>query len=178
MEDLNNRVAIGEMYKTIRISDIGVFQKTIVESNSVIDKINSNYNNYYPINYDLEARITEIENILNKPLTNTLNKSLGNKLNDFLMKSYSTQGFSVRLLNCLKSAQDRYPKYLAKKLEVIGDIFLFDKSEILKFRNFGKITMKEIQKWIENINKEYNSNLKLGMTQEEIKRAILNPINK
>ena len=75
---------------------------------------------------------------------------------------------SVRALNCLKAAD----------VETLGDLVTYNKADLLKFRNFGKITMKEIQKWIENINKEYNSNLKLGMTREEIERAILNPINK
>lgn len=54
---------------------------------------------------------------------------------------------SVRALNCLKSAE----------IETLGDLVSFAKSDLMKFRNFGKKSLVELEELVEN------KGLKFGM---------------
>jgi DNA-directed RNA polymerase subunit alpha len=49
---------------------------------------------------------------------------------------------SVRALNCLKAAE----------VETLGDLVKFNKNDLLKFRNFGKKSLTELDELLENLN--------------------------
>ena len=52
---------------------------------------------------------------------------------------------SVRALNCLKSAE----------VETLGELVQFNKNDLLKFRNFGKKSLTELEALLENNNLEF-----------------------
>ena len=52
---------------------------------------------------------------------------------------------SVRALNCLKAAE----------VETLGELCSFNKSDLLKFRNFGKKSLTELDELLENNNLEF-----------------------
>jgi len=49
---------------------------------------------------------------------------------------------SVRALNCLKAAE----------VDTLGDLVKFNKNDLLKFRNFGKKSLTELDELLENMN--------------------------
>ena len=49
---------------------------------------------------------------------------------------------SVRALNCLKAAE----------VETLGDLVKFNKNDLLKFRNFGKKSLTELDELLDNMN--------------------------
>ena len=49
---------------------------------------------------------------------------------------------SVRALNCLKAAE----------VETLGDLEKFNKNDLLKFRNFGKKSLTELEELLTNMN--------------------------
>jgi len=49
---------------------------------------------------------------------------------------------SVRALNCLKAAE----------VETLGDLVRFNKNDLLKFRNFGKKSLTELDELLENMS--------------------------
>ena len=60
-----------------------------------------------------------------------------------LLKTQLTDlDLSVRALNCLKSAN----------LETLGDLARIPKPELLKFRNFGKKSLTELEQKLESLN--------------------------
>ena len=61
---------------------------------------------------------------------------------------------SVRALNCLKSAD----------VETLGELVVFNKTDLLKFRNFGKKSLTELDELLANLNLSFGmdiSNYKL-----------------
>ena len=57
-----------------------------------------------------------------------------------LLKTELTDfGLSVRALNCLKTAE----------VQTLGELVSFNKSDLLKFRNFGKKSLSELEELIE-----------------------------
>ena len=60
---------------------------------------------------------------------------------------------SVRALNCLQSAQ----------LETLGDVVSIHKSDLLKFRNFGKKSLSELEDLVKS------KGLEFGMKVEKYK---------
>ena len=60
---------------------------------------------------------------------------------------------SVRALNCLKSAE----------VETLGELVVFNKTDLLKFRNFGKKSLTELDELLANLN------LSFGMDISEYK---------
>ena len=56
---------------------------------------------------------------------------------------------SVRALNCLKSAE----------LETLGDLVAFHKADLLKFRNFGKKSLAELEELVHNKGLEFGMNV-------------------
>ena len=52
---------------------------------------------------------------------------------------------SVRALNCLKAAE----------VETLGELVQFNKNDLLKFRNFGKKSLTELEALLENNNLEF-----------------------
>ena len=56
---------------------------------------------------------------------------------------------SVRALNCLKAAD----------IETLGDLVSFNKNDLLKFRNFGKKSLTELEDLVENKGLSFGMNL-------------------
>ncbi|MGB0402991.1 MAG: DNA-directed RNA polymerase subunit alpha [Salibacteraceae bacterium] len=56
---------------------------------------------------------------------------------------------SVRALNCLKAAE----------IETLGDLVQFDKNDMLKFRNFGKKSLTELEELVEIKGLSFGMNL-------------------
>ncbi|MGC9330249.1 MAG: DNA-directed RNA polymerase subunit alpha [Bacteroidales bacterium] len=52
---------------------------------------------------------------------------------------------SVRALNCLKAAD----------IETLGDLVQYNKTDLLKFRNFGKKSLSELEKLLADLNLEF-----------------------
>ncbi|MBQ9639200.1 MAG: DNA-directed RNA polymerase subunit alpha [Bacteroidales bacterium] len=56
---------------------------------------------------------------------------------------------SVRALNCLKAAE----------VETLGDLVSYNKSDLLKFRNFGKKSLTELENLVASKNLEFGMNI-------------------
>ncbi len=56
---------------------------------------------------------------------------------------------SVRALNCLKSAE----------VETLGDLVSFNKQDLLKFRNFGRKSLTELENLVKSKNLEFGMNV-------------------
>ena len=56
---------------------------------------------------------------------------------------------SVRALNCLKAAE----------VETLGDLVKFNKNDLLKFRNFGKKSLTELDQLLENKNLHFGMDI-------------------
>ena len=56
---------------------------------------------------------------------------------------------SVRALNCLKAAE----------VDTLGDLVTFSKSDLMKFRNFGKKSLTELEELVENKNLSFGMDI-------------------
>lgn len=56
---------------------------------------------------------------------------------------------SVRALNCLKSAE----------VDTLGELVQFNKNDLLKFRNFGKKSLTELDELLENLNLSFGMDI-------------------
>ena len=59
------------------------------------------------------------------------------------------QNLSVRALNCLKAAN----------VETIGDLVKYNKSDLLKFRNFGKKSLSELDDLLQSLNLSFGMDI-------------------
>ncbi|MDE6391218.1 MAG: DNA-directed RNA polymerase subunit alpha, partial [Duncaniella sp.] len=56
---------------------------------------------------------------------------------------------SVRALNCLKSAE----------VETLGELVVYNKTDLLKFRNFGKKSLTELDELLANLNLSFGMDI-------------------
>ncbi|MDD4031610.1 MAG: DNA-directed RNA polymerase subunit alpha C-terminal domain-containing protein, partial [Bacteroidales bacterium] len=56
---------------------------------------------------------------------------------------------SVRALNCLKAAE----------VETLGDLVRFNKNDLLKFRNFGKKSLSELDELLDGMNLNFGMDI-------------------
>ena len=56
---------------------------------------------------------------------------------------------SVRALNCLKAAE----------VSTLGDLVQFNKSDLLKFRNFGKKSLTELDDLLASLNLSFGTDI-------------------
>jgi DNA-directed RNA polymerase subunit alpha len=56
---------------------------------------------------------------------------------------------SVRALNCLKAAE----------VDTLGDLVSFHKSDLMKFRNFGKKSLTELNELVDSKNLNFGMDL-------------------
>jgi DNA-directed RNA polymerase subunit alpha len=63
-------------------------------------------------------------------------------MRQLLKTKLSDMDLSVRALNCLKAAD----------IDTIGDLVSYNKNDLLKFRNFGKKSLTELEDLVENKN--------------------------
>ena len=65
------------------------------------------------------------------------------------MRQLIDQNLSVRALNCLKAAN----------VETIGDLVKYNKSDLLKFRNFGKKSLSELDDLLQSLNLSFGMDI-------------------
>lgn len=70
-------------------------------------------------------------------------------LRQLLKTKLSDLELSVRALNCLKSAE----------VETLGDLVAFHKADLLKFRNFGKKSLTELEALVKDKKLEFGMNV-------------------
>jgi len=64
------------------------------------------------------------------------------RMRQLLKTKLIDMNLSVRALNCLKAAD----------VETLGDLVSFNKNDLLKFRNFGKKSLSELENLLESLN--------------------------
>jgi DNA-directed RNA polymerase subunit alpha len=62
-------------------------------------------------------------------------------MRQLLKTKLTDMDLSVRALNCLKSAD----------IETLGELVTFNKNDLLKFRNFGKKSLTELEDLLTNM---------------------------
>jgi DNA-directed RNA polymerase subunit alpha len=63
-------------------------------------------------------------------------------MRQLLKTKLSDMDLSVRALNCLKAAD----------IDTLGDLVAFNKNDLLKFRNFGKKSLTELEELVDGKN--------------------------
>lgn len=71
------------------------------------------------------------------------------KMRQLLKSKLVDMDLSVRALNCLKSAE----------VETLGELVVFNKTDLLKFRNFGKKSLTELDELLENLNLSFGMDI-------------------
>ncbi|WP_296090564.1 DNA-directed RNA polymerase subunit alpha [Alloprevotella tannerae] len=66
-----------------------------------------------------------------------------------LKQKLSDMNLSVRALNCLKAAD----------VETLGDLVQFNKNDLLKFRNFGKKSLTELDDLLASLNLQFGTDI-------------------
>ncbi len=56
---------------------------------------------------------------------------------------------SVRALNCLKSAE----------VETLGELVVFNRNDLLKFRNFGRKSLLELEELLASLKLEFGMDI-------------------
>jgi DNA-directed RNA polymerase subunit alpha len=80
-------------------------------------------------------------------------------IRQMLKSKLADMDLSVRALNCLKAAD----------VETLGELVSFSKNDLLKFRNFGKKSLVELEEFIKARNLEFGMDLtmyKLDLEKE------------
>jgi len=81
------------------------------------------------------------------------------RMRQLLKSKLSEMNLSVRALNCLKAAD----------VETLGELVRFNKNDLLKFRNFGKKSLTELDELLDNLNLTFGmdvSKYKLDIDKE------------
>ena len=72
-------------------------------------------------------------------------------MRQLLKTKLSDQDLSVRALNCLKAAE----------VETVGDLVRFNRNDLLKFRNFGKKALSELDELLANLNLHFGMDVSI-----------------
>ena len=70
-------------------------------------------------------------------------------MRQLLKKKLVEMNLSVRALNCLKAAN----------VETLGDLVQYNRNELLKFRNFGKKSLTELDDLLESLNLSFGTDI-------------------
>ncbi len=70
-------------------------------------------------------------------------------MRQLLKTKLSDMNLSVRVLNCLKSAE----------VETLGELVQFNKNDLLKFRNFGKKSLTELDELLDSLNLSFGMDI-------------------
>lgn len=71
------------------------------------------------------------------------------KMRQLLKSKLTDMDLSVRALNCLKSAE----------VETLGDLVKYNKNDLLKFRNFGRKSLTELDELLANRNLQFGMDI-------------------
>ena len=72
-------------------------------------------------------------------------------MRQLLKTKLADQDLSVRALNCLKAAE----------VETIGDLVRFNRNDLLKFRNFGKKSLTELDDLLTSLNLHFGMDVSI-----------------
>ena len=72
-------------------------------------------------------------------------------MRQLLKTKFSEQDLSVRALNCLKAAE----------VETVGDLVRFNRNDLLKFRNFGKKSLSELDELLTTLNLHFGMDVSI-----------------
>ena len=72
-------------------------------------------------------------------------------MRQLLKTKLSEQDLSVRALNCLKAAE----------VETVGDLVRFHRNDLLKFRNFGKKSLSELDELLASLNLHFGMDVSM-----------------
>ncbi len=72
------------------------------------------------------------------------------RMRHLLMTKFSDMGLSVRAYNCLKAAE----------IETFADLVSYSRAELMKFRNFGKKSLNEIDQLVEKMNLQFGMDVR------------------
>ena len=70
-------------------------------------------------------------------------------MRQLLKSKLSEMNLSVRALNCLKAAD----------VDTVGDLVKFNKNDLLKFRNFGKKSLTELDELLDNLSLSFGMDI-------------------
>ena len=70
-------------------------------------------------------------------------------MRQLLKTKLTDMDLSVRALNCLKSAE----------VETLGELVQFNKTDLLKFRNFGKKSLTELEELLQSLNLQFGMDI-------------------
>ena len=70
-------------------------------------------------------------------------------MRQLLKTKLTDMDLSVRALNCLKSAE----------VETLGELVVFNKTDLLKFRNFGKKSLTELEELLQSLNLSFGMDI-------------------
>ena len=70
-------------------------------------------------------------------------------MRQLLKTKLTDMNLSVRALNCLKAAD----------VETLGDLVQYNKTDLLKFRNFGKKSLSELDDLLESLNLTFGTDI-------------------
>ena len=70
-------------------------------------------------------------------------------MRQLLKQKLTDMDLSVRALNCLKAAD----------VETLGDLVQYNKTDLLKFRNFGKKSLTELDDLLESLNLSFGTDI-------------------
>ena len=71
------------------------------------------------------------------------------KMRQLLKSKLVDMNLSVRALNCLKSAE----------VETLAELVVFNKTDLLKFRNFGKKSLTELEELLTSLNLSFGMDI-------------------
>ncbi|MCD8265134.1 MAG: DNA-directed RNA polymerase subunit alpha [Tannerellaceae bacterium] len=80
-------------------------------------------------------------------------------MRQLLKSKLSDMDLSVRALNCLKAAD----------VETLGELVKFNKNDLLKFRNFGKKSLTELDELLESLNLSFGMDITKYKLDKEYK---------
>ncbi len=72
-------------------------------------------------------------------------------MRQLLKTKLSEQDLSVRALNCLKAAE----------VETVGDLVRFNRNDLMKFRNFGKKSLSELEELLTTLNLHFGMDVSI-----------------
>ncbi len=78
-------------------------------------------------------------------------------MRQLLKTKLTDMDLSVRALNCLKSAE----------VETLGELVVFNKTDLLKFRNFGKKSLTELEELLQSLNLSFGMDISKYKLEKE-----------
>ena len=79
------------------------------------------------------------------------------RMRQLLKTKLSDQDLSVRALNCLKAAD----------VDTVGDLVKLNRNDLLKFRNFGKKSLTELDELLASLNLKFGMDVSMYKLDKE-----------